>query len=379
MISKQHAILLTMIVFALQPLALGAWLALIPQIKAALGLSKAELAFALLGQPIAIIPSLQLASRAIARFGPRRILAIGFVLQPLAYLLPINATGQGSLFFALMIVGVVSAFMQVCLNVYAGRLEKQMRVTVMSRCHGFWALGLMAGSILVVWLAGIGVVASVLIIALPSAVLGAVVAMRLPKLAGEDGGVVFVVRRKITELPRTLIYVSLFVLAIAMAEGAMSDWAAIYLAERLPQGATHAGIAVSIFAGFLALGRLVGDGLKLRLGAAGLAQATVGLAIAGLGLLVLPLPLGFAYIGFACMGLGLSVGFPLGVSAVAALDDSYEASNIAIMSSIALCGFLIGPPLIGLISDSLSLRFGLAVLLPGLFGALWLSLALKSE
>ena len=112
-----------MAVFALQPLALGAWLALIPQIKAALGLSKAELAFALLGQPIAIIPGLQIASRAMNVVGPRRILAAGFLMQPLVYVLPVNATGQGSLFLSLMVVGLVGAFMQVSLNVYAGRLD----------------------------------------------------------------------------------------------------------------------------------------------------------------------------------------------------------------------------------------------------------------
>ena len=324
-----------MAVFALQPLALGAWLALIPQIKAALGLSKAELAFALLGQPIAIIPGLQIASRAMNVVGPRRILAMGFLMQPLVYVLPINATGQGSLFLSLMVVGLVGAFMQVCLNVYAGRLEKQLQVTVMSRCHGFWALGLMAGSFFVVWLAGLGILASILIITTAAAVLGAAIALLLPRLAGEDRSAKPPARRKLRELPLALVYISLFVMAVAMAEGAMSDWLAIYLAERLPEGAAYAGIAVSIFAGFLALGRLIGDSLKRGLGAVRLARTTLGLAVIGLGMMILPLPLIFAYGGFAFMGLGLSVGFPLGVSAVASLDDIYEASNIAIMSSVA--------------------------------------------
>ena len=57
MISTRRTILMTMAVFALQPLALGAWLALIPHVKETLDLSKAELAFALLGQPLAVIPS----------------------------------------------------------------------------------------------------------------------------------------------------------------------------------------------------------------------------------------------------------------------------------------------------------------------------------
>jgi len=377
MISTRRTILCAMAVFALQPLALGAWLALIPQIKAALGLGKAELAFALLGQPIAIIPGLQIASRAMNVVGPRRILAAGFLMQPLVYVLPVNATGQRSLFLSLMVVGLVGAFMQVSLNVYAGRLEKQLKVTVMSRCHGFWALGLMAGSVFVVWLAGLGILASILTITTAAAVFGAAIALLLPRLAGEDRSTRPPLRRRLRDLPRALVYISLFVMAVAMAEGAMSDWLAIYLAERLPEGATYAGIAVSIFAGFLALGRLVGDSLKRRLGAVRLARATLGLAVIGLGMMILPLPLIFAYGGFAFMGLGLSVGFPLGVSAVASLDDIYEAPNIAIMSSVALCGFLIGPPIIGLLAESFSLGIGLAALWPGMICAFWLSGALK--
>lgn len=377
MISTRRTILMTMAVFALQPLALGAWLALIPHVKETLDLSKAELAFALLGQPLAVIPGLQIASRVLNLIGPRRILALGFVMQPFAYLLPINATGQGTLFLALMVIGLASAFTQVCLNVYAGRLEKQLFVTVMSRCHGFWALGLMVGSFLIVVFASLGVLNSLMLIAVPSAIIGAYIALTLPKLDGEASGAKSPPRRKFSELPRALIYISLFVMAIAMSEGAMSDWAAIYLAERLPPEATHAGIAITIFAGFLAMGRMIGDVLKTWLGAAGLARWTIGLAIIGLCIMVLPLPLVFVYISFGFMGLGLSVGFPLGVSAVAALDDRYESANIAIMSSVALCGFLIGPPLIGLLSDSFSLRIGLAALLPGLIGAFWLSHVLK--
>ncbi|NNF92854.1 MAG: MFS transporter, partial [Boseongicola sp.] len=46
-----RATLLIMAVFALQPFAIGGWLALIPVVKETLGLSKSELALALMGMP----------------------------------------------------------------------------------------------------------------------------------------------------------------------------------------------------------------------------------------------------------------------------------------------------------------------------------------
>lgn len=157
----------------------------------------------------------------------------------------------------------------------------------------------------------------------------------------------------------------------------MSDWAAIYLAERLPDGATHAGIAVSIFAGCLAAGRFLGDWGKIRLGVVTLARFALGLAVVGLLVLIVPLPLWTSYFGFALIGLGVSVGFPLGVSAAAGLDDTHEGPNIAIVSTVTMLGFLVGPPLIGTLAEAFTLRMGLAALLPGLLVGIFLARALK--
>ncbi|MEY1557375.1 sugar MFS transporter [Yoonia sp. R2331] len=374
--ATRRTILLTMAVFALHPLSFGAWLALIPEVKAILNLNKAELALALLGMPVAVIPTLQLASRIIPRVGPRRLLMVGFAAQPGVAILPFIADGQRGLFVALLAVGFVMAFMQVALNVYAGRLEKQLGVTIMSRCHGLWALGLMTGSFCVTFFVANGLITAELMIAVPSAVAGIIVARAMTPLRGANDGGLPPPRRKLHQMPAALFAISIFALAVAMTEGAMSDWAAIYMAERLPPGATTAGLAVTAYAACLAAGRLLGDAAKRWLGAVGLARVTLCLAILGLLILQLPLPIGFAYAAFGLIGLGVSVGFPLGVSAAAALDDVHEGANIAIMSSVAICGFLFGPPLIGFLAEAFTLGVGLLALLPGLIAGLWLCGAL---
>ena len=116
-----------------------------------------------------------------------------------------------------------------------------------------------------------------------------------------------------------------------------------------------------------------GDWLKNRYGAVVLARVTCLLAIVGLVLLALPLPLIAAFAGFALVGAGASVGFPLAVSAAAGLDDRYEGANIAIMSSVAISGFLVGPPMIGFLAEATSLPIGLLALTPGLVVAAWVS------
>ena len=135
-----------MAMFALQPLIIGGWLALIPHVKESIGLTKAELAFALIGAPVALIPSLQVAGRMISKFDPRRIFYVFFPVQCIAAVLLLAAWSGPSLFAILFVVGIGIAFIEVGINVYAGRLEKQAKLTIMNRCHGFWALGLTAGS-----------------------------------------------------------------------------------------------------------------------------------------------------------------------------------------------------------------------------------------
>ena len=144
--TSTRATYLIMTMFFLQPLVVGGWLALIPLVKENLGLSKGQLAIALLGAPIALIPSLQVAGRMLPRFGPRRFFIAFFPFQTLAALTVLLAWSGPALFAALFLVGIGIAFLEVAINVYAGRLEKHARLTIMNRCHGFWALGLAVGS-----------------------------------------------------------------------------------------------------------------------------------------------------------------------------------------------------------------------------------------
>lgn len=366
------ATLLIMVLFMLQPIAFGAWLAMIPYIKESLGLSKSDLAIALLGMPVALIPTLQLASRIVTKIGPRKTFAFLLPVQSLVVLLPFLTTGIPTLFIALALLGAVIAFLEVAMNTYAGRLEKAEGLTIMSRCHGFWALGVGVGSLLTTALFNIGPILAVFLLCAISAAFGVWAGLSLPRLTGEETSA-SVKPQRLREMPKLLFLISFFVLVVTMAEGAMSDWAAVYLAERWGGAPADAGIAVTIFAGFLAAGRFAGDYLKRKLGARGVARLTVGLAIMGIISLAIPAGVEFVFIGFALVGLGVSIGFPLGISAAAGLDDTHEAQNIATMAMIAMSGFLVGPPVIGFVAEAFSLRAALLCLLPGLLLAFWLT------
>jgi MFS family permease len=363
--SPRYSVALLMLLFMLQPVATGGWMAMLPDVQASLGISKARLSLALLGIPAALMVTMPLAGRIVAKIGPRRLLGLAFSAQTLAILLPLLATSTLQLFFALAVFGTVLAFAQVSLNVYAGQLEKASGLLIMNRCHGFWAVGLMLGPLIYSVLPDLSRIASMLWIVgpvLPVALASVGLLSRTPAVLGSKPG------RKLHLLavPPALIWISIFVMPVAMSEGAMADWAAIYLSELYPGNAALAGIGVSVYAGLLALGRFLGDALKARFGAVALARATLSFALLGIALLALPMTLGTAFLAFGCVGIGASVGYPLAVSAVANIEDGAEGPYIAFMSLVAFLGFMIGPPIIGFLADALSLRLGLAALLPGL-------------
>lgn len=370
MTTTKRATLLIMAVFFLQPLALGGWLALIPEVKTTLGLSKGQLAVALMGVPVALVPGLQLAGHVISRIGPRRVASVFFPLQAMAFLLPFAAWSMGSLFAALFVVGLMMAFVEVAMNVYAGRLEKREQVTIMNRCHGFWAFGLMVGSgTIAVLNAG---VAPQIGLALVSAGLGAWAALRLPRLRGEENETA-PPKRRLREVPVPLVLIAAFMFVVTLTEGVMADWAAVYMAERLGNPGAQAALAVTVFSALMATGRFLGDMFKTYLGAVWHARISVICAVAGLLVVIAPLSPVMAYVGFALLGFGVAAAYPLGVSAIAALDDRYEAPNIAFAATMAMGGFLIGPPLIGFLSEAFSLTVAFAALLPGLVLAFFLT------
>ena len=372
----RRATFLIMAVFLLQPLALGGWFALIPEVKANLGLSKGQLALALIGVPLALVPGLQVAGRVIARFGPRRVASLIFPFLALAFVLPVLAWSGPSLFVSLCLVGLMMAFIEVSMNVYAGRLEKQANILIMNRCHGFWALGLTLGSAMVAVIGSM--IPAQVTLAIVSGAAGVAASRLLPRLPGDETQTALP-RRRVKTLPRALLLIAGFMFIVTLTEGIMADWAAVYLSERLADPTARAGIAVTIFSAFMAGGRFLGDAIKRRFGAVRHARLTVTCAIVGILVLVLPLPVWLAYPGFALVGFGVSAAYPLGVSAIAALDDQYEAPNIAIAATIAMGGFMIGPPLIGFLSEAFSLSVAFAVLIPGLGVALALTRWLRAE
>ena len=356
---------LVMLIFFLQPIAFGSWLPRIPDIQAKLGLGPADLAIALLGMPVGILITLPFAGRFVSRIGGRATIIYGFVAFLAVVSLPVFAESIEMLFVALMIVGVALSTLELGLNVEADRAEKTTGLVIMSRCHGFWSLGIMAGSLIGAGAMALQVSAqwSIPVVALLVLPLALAISAQLPaepKAAAASSPTAPVAPFKLPSL--ALLGICAFTFGITMTEGAIADWSAVYLKEVLSAGGAATGLGYSVFACLVAAGRFGGDSMKARFGAVAIARGCGSAALVGL-LIVLFAPSTLvALIGFGAIGIGVSVGFPLAVTASAGLTDRPAAASVAILSFMALLGFLVGPPVIGFVGEFWGLRTGLAIL-----------------
>ena len=365
-------------IFFIQPFVLGVWLALIPEVQSGLNLDASQLALALMGTPAGMLTTLPFAGKVVSAFGIRKILYIGFPVYFFTITLTGLADGLHILFLVLFLVGLNGSLLTVSLNVHAGRVEKHTGRVVMNRCHGFWSLGIMAGSFLGSIFESVSTVWMILIVSASASLPVAwLLCLGLPSYENVSSAEV-PTAPLFTQFPKVLTGICLFTFGISMTEGAMANWASVYVKEMQGPESHGTGYGFGLFAAFVAFGRFFGDSLKIKLGTIKVAVIFVNISVLGLILLVKADELWLAFAGFVLIGLGVSVGFPLAVSATSSIDDKKEASYIAFLSLTALIGFLVGPPIIGFLTDATNLKTGLTILFPGLLLSMFMSSRLIS-
>ena len=145
-------------------------------------------------------------------------------------------------------------------------------------------------------------------------------------------------------------------------EGAIADWTGVYLKQVLGAGAGLAPIGYAVFSAAMAIFRLTGDAITLRIGRAATVRYGGAIAAAGLSFALLVHSPYWALAGFAAAGAGFSSIIPLVFAAGGRIPEISEGAGVATVSGLGYLGFLFGPPAIGFLSELTSLRLGLSLL-----------------
>ena len=153
-------------------------------------------------------------------------------------------------------------------------------------------------------------------------------------------------------------------LSAMLAEGSAIEWSVIYMRDVFATLPFVNGMALALTAFAQFLTRYFADRFVDRYGPHRVAGVCVWIMLAGV-ILVAAAPVwSVALLGFACLGAGSSVIFPLAMSAAAQLEDRPAAVNVASLAQISFVVFLLSPPLLGLVAEHIGIRYAIALCLP---------------
>jgi MFS family permease len=307
----------------------------------------------------------QLAAGAlVARIGSRRLVVVG-ALGYAAGLIPVALSGSfAALALSLAFIGVANGVLDVSMNIHGLTVERELGRPILSTLHAAFSFGALAGAAVgaLVAAAGVGVEPHLMGMAL----VGAGVALTaghflLPSSAdaAPEGPL-------IARPTRALLAIGVFAFCLLLAEGAVNDWAAIYLDDEIGTSEALAASGLAAFSLTMGFGRLFGDRLVQQVGPVTLGRGGATLSLAGMVVVLNASGPLLAVPGFAAMGLGLAALFPLALRAAAARGP-VAGPSVAAVSALGYLGLLAGPPAVGGLSEAVGLRAAL-ILVAALLG-----------
>jgi MFS family permease len=377
-----RAALATALVFAVNGFLLAAWVSRLPATRDRLGASAAELGLALLAPGFGSLLSMPFSGRWCRRFGSRVVVAVTTVAASVALAALAVVPTLVTLGLTLFVWGAFYGSWDVAMNVHGSAVEQRAGREWMPRYHACWSVGGIAG-------AGCGALAAHA--GIPLSVHFGAVAVACTALVGVALRAFIEDRTGVAEtapqaprqsrgrvLTGRLLLVGVVTLCATTLEGAAADWLALYLTDERGATASLAAAGYAVFAVAMAGGRFSGTAAAERLGRHGAVRVGGLVSFVGVLVTVLGPGLASAYAGAAMWALGVCLVFPAAVSAGGEAPER-PADAIAAVTTMGYGGFLLGPPLIGLLADQVGLGRALLVLLVLAGGIAALAPAVRSR
>ena len=337
----------------------------LPDLQRMMQIEEGPLGFGLIGAAAGTLVSLSFFGPILERIGYRRSILTMIPLLALLYAIASFAVGPLSFFLLLFPVGIVIGGIEIILNLEADRTEHMIGHRIMNRAHAFWSFGFFSAGIISALVAQSGLSPQIhLFLMVPLVIVGVALILGrfdpAPHRTGTSDE-----KPPHFAVPTMAIMVLVAVTLSAMImEGAGIDWAAIYMRDVFAVSPFLSGFAVALGAGAQAVTRFFADPFVERYSPTAVSRVLLG--VLGLGvLLVFFAPSDWlALVGFALMGVGTSVIFPLAMSAAAQLTDRPAPTNVASLAQVSFVAFLLGPPLLGYIAEHFGIRWSFGVGLP---------------
>lgn len=362
--------------FTLAGLTVTAWGPRMPSIKHLLAVGAGDLGFALAGTTVGALLGMLVASAVRRRLGGRR--GVGFALMLLALALFVLSLGLvmrsvAVVTLAFVLVGLGIGLIEVLVNVEGAEVERRAGRTLMPFMHGTWSLGVAAG-------AGIGTLCEAVGVSSPAQFAGegvalciaaALVPLGIPADRKVDesqpvadparAGLASRLRGAMRQVDSGLLFIGLVMLGVEVGEGSASAWLTLSVTEGHGGTARFAALAFLVFASAEAAARLGGGRLVDRIGRVAAVRVTGVVGAVGALLFIVADTPGLQMLGVSLWAVGVSMGFPLGMSAAA--SGGNPALRVSMVASLGYLANLSGPPILGHVADSVGFLNALFVVI----------------
>ena len=346
------------ILFLVNGMGFATWIPHIPAAQRKFNLDEADLGLTLLAIAAGAMATMPLAGGLIARWGSR-LICIG---SGIAFCLVIPSLLMLASYpwfvFNLFLLGAFGGALDVAMNAHGVYVEDQYQRPIMSSFHGMFSVGGLVGAGIAGGLLALGwtsvqhmtTMATVLLLLTAGAIRYLLPPEPTSVAADEPPAPLFALPRE-----RMMIILAALALFVFMVEGAMADWTTVYLEAMPGTGTSLAALGFATFSLTMATGRLTGDMIVRTTGR--VAVVRWGSALGMVGLMLASLSPGpyLAIVGFALVGLGLSNIVPILFSAAGYLSPKAPGQGIAAVTTAGYFGFLVGPPVIGLLAKLITL------------------------
>ena len=322
---------------------MGSWAVQIPGLLPRFQISESTLGLLILALGLGAVAAMALTGRIIGHFGTRVSLLAFTTAMAFGFGLIMLLGSLWALVPVLVFLGASIGGMDVAMNANAVEVERGLKRAIMSSSHGFWSLGGFLGSAFGGFLlATFGAMVHGLLVSL-----FVFLVFTFAKSRIYQGQVAAVLAPPITtegpaKGPHSLglaAYILGFMCLAAMTpEGAILDWAALYLVKDFDLQASAAGLGFGFFSGAMALMRFGGDELRNRFGGVRIMRFSAMLAAFALLFAAVSPMASVAILCFGIAGLGLANCVPIIFSAAGNLPGLKAGVGLF---AVAMIGYIV--------------------------------------
>lgn len=341
----------------------AAWAPMVPFVKSEMNLNDGQFGQLLLSMGLGSLIALPLVGPLVSRFGPKNIAIISGILLGLN-LFGITVVDSPYLVaFMLALFGASLVSIDVASNINAVVVESIFKKPLMSGFHGGYSLGTLVGAMIVSMLLTLGLSVSMaaLFMFISMSVLTLVSLQSLVSeiktfnvensVQTQDDG-----KHRKLRIPPVIVVLGILCFIMYASEGALLSWTTVFATQNRGIDPKTAGYFYTFFAITMTVARFTGNSIVAKFGRR--LTVVTGAVMVSLGFMItaiVPYSVGMM-IGFSIIGLGAGNIVPQLVSFTGTVKGIRVQTAISLINAVGYSGILLGPVIIGHVSNMSSLE-----------------------